>query len=335
MSSEFDFIRQIRSRPSHQTDNLVCGIGDDAAIIRQRTGRETLISTDLLVEDVHFSLAYFSPFALGHKTLAVSLSDIAAMGGRPEYALLSLGIPAELSSAEKFWEEFFDGYFALADEFGVTLIGGDTSSSPHKLVIDSIIMGQCEQGQAVRRDGARVGDAIYVTGKLGASAAGLKLLQQGMKPEGAVGTQRELLKAHLLPQPRVEFAKYLNALQIPHAMMDVSDGLGQDLSHICTESRVSAVLDAEKIPIADGVGKVAGGKTQAFKLAISGGEDYELLFTTDPATGPQLREFSKQFEMPVTRIGEIIVADAGTPALFLRRAGKPVQLTPQGFDHFS
>jgi thiamine-monophosphate kinase len=333
MSGEFDFIQQIRSRTSSQANHLICGIGDDAAIIEQRTGCETLISTDLLMENVHFSLEYFPPSALGHKTLAVSLSDIAAMGGRPQYALLSLGIPKTLSPAKKFWQEFFDGYFTLADEHKVTLIGGDTSSSPDKLVIDSIVMGQCEQRQAIRRSGAKVGDAIYVTGKLGASAAGLKLFQQGIGPGNAVSAQRELLKAHLWPQPRVEFAKYLVAICHIHSMTDVSDGLAQDLSHLCTESRVSAILDAEKIPIAEGVGKVAKNKAQAFDLAISGGEDYELLFTTEPDNDRSLRQFSLQIAVPITRLGEII-APENSP-LFLRRADKITPLAARGFDHFS
>ncbi|MEK7830632.1 MAG: AIR synthase related protein, partial [Acidobacteriota bacterium] len=186
MPSEFDFIKQIQRKAAAQSAaDLVLGIGDDAAIWREQSGRESLVTVDLLVEDVDFKLEYAPPRWLGHKALAVSLSDIAAMGGAPKFSLLTLSIPPNLKSQipnlkfENFWEEFFAGYFELAAKHGVALIGGDISSAPDRLTIDSVVIGQCQVGRAVRRDGAKVGDAIYVTGSIGASAVGLKLLLSG------------------------------------------------------------------------------------------------------------------------------------------------------------
>src|SRR5215510_4825145 len=175
MQSEFDFIKSIRDRASKSSaQDLVLGIGDDAAILNEREGRETLVTVDLLVEEIDFKLEYAPPCFLGHKALAVSLSDIAAMSGAPAFSLLTLSIPrqSQISNlkSDVFWEQFFAGYFALAEEHSVTLIGGDISSTPDRLTVDSIVIERCRTGDAVRRSGAKVGDAIYLTGSVGASA---------------------------------------------------------------------------------------------------------------------------------------------------------------------
>jgi thiamine-monophosphate kinase len=215
MSGEFDFIKRIRQQAAQQSSvDLVCGIGDDAAIWREQTNRERLITVDLLVEDIDFKLDYTPPRWLGHKTLAVSLSDIAAMGGAPQFSLLTLAIPkVNPQSAVRhpqFWEEFFAGYFALAAQHGVTLIGGDISATPASLALDSIVIGQCQKGQAVQRNGARGGDAIYVTGALGSAAAGLRLLLNGVRVNEAEDSLvQTALRAQLKPEPRVEFGRRL------------------------------------------------------------------------------------------------------------------------------
>ncbi len=364
MPSEFDFIQTIRQQAAKQAQSagdLVFGIGDDAAIWREQTGRETLITVDLLVEDVDFKLDYAPPRWLGHKALAVSLSDIAAMGGKPKFALLTLAIPPDLKSqisnlkSEIFWEEFFAGYFTLAEKHRVQLIGGDISSAPDRLTIDSIVIGQCQAGRAVRRNGAKAGDAIYVTGSLGASAAGLKLLLNGARVGDAVrspafrrqtfasesptegGTTNAIqsaMRAHLKPEPRVEFGQRLGELSLANAMIDVSDGLAQDLAHICEDSGVSAVIDFDAVPVAAEISLVTVTPDDGFDLAVSGGEDFELLFIADPKNEVALMAFAADCQLRLTRIGEIISADP-SPSVLLRRAGTVMALPIRGFDHFA
>jgi thiamine-monophosphate kinase len=314
--SEFTFIQKIRERAAQHSSEAILGIGDDTAILPERAGRERLITADLLIEDVHFKLNYTPMHCLAHKALAVSLSDIAAMGGKPEFSLLTLGIPKSLLALN--WDEFFASYFALAEKFGVTLIGGDTSSSPDKLVIDSIVMGSCESGKAIRRSTAKIGDAIFVTGTLGASTAGLQLL---LKDEVE---KNNSITAHLMPQPRVEFGIAAGASSMVHSMMDVSDGLAQDLSHLCAESNVSAVLHAEAIPVAPNAN---------FEQALSGGEDYELLFTANHIDEDALQKFAQTCGLRLTCIGEIIKQT--TDPVFLNRAENIQPLKTKGFDHFN
>lgn len=347
MKSEFEFIKRIRAEAARHADisaDLICGIGDDTAIISEREGRETLITTDLLVEDVDFKLDYAPPRCLGHKALAVSLSDVAAMGGTPRYSLLTLGIPRRdpqssifNPQSNEFWEEFFAGYFALAEKCGVTLIGGDLSSAPERLTIDSIVIGHCRRGQAVRRSGARVGDGVYMTGEVGRSAAGLGLLRRGKRmSEGEVGLAQKAMRAHLMPEARVEFGRRVGESGLAHAMIDVSDGLTQDLAHICEESRVSAVIDYGAVPVADEVRLVAEDKEAAFALAVSGGEDYELLFMAGQEAEADLMEMSRVCQVRLTRIGEVTALDEGAESrLRLRRDGRLEELAAHGYDHFA
>lgn len=334
--SEFAFINRIRAQAARRTalqNDLLCGIGDDAAIVRERDGRALLVTTDLLVEDVDFQLAYAPPRWLGHKALAVSLSDIAAMGAAPRYSLLTLGIPEKLQDTEDFWTAFLDGYFALAEQHGVALIGGDISSMPERLTIDSIVLGECRAGTALRRSGARAGDGIYLTGSIGASAAGLKLLLLGAQVyENRDDEVQAALRAHLKPEPRVAFGRRLGARGLAHAMIDVSDGLAQDLAHLCNESGVGAMLDFDAVPIAAEVTLVVEDQADAFNLAVSGGEDYELLFTASGEDEGGLLEISRACHLRLTRIGEIM---EGPGSLWLRRDGKTEPLAVRGYDHFA
>lgn len=341
MQSEFAFINRIRAQAAYRpARGLVCGIGDDAAVFGEQTGRETLATADLLIEDVHFKLEYAPPRMLGHKALAVSLSDIAAMGGEPRFALLSLGLPqAAIHSpqADEFWEEFFAGYLTLAEKYGVTLIGGDTSASPDKLVIDSVVMGGCAAGRAVRRSGARLGDAIFVTGKLGGSAAGLQLLQRGARVQNGIddATQRAL-RAHLMPQPRIEFGRMIGERTLAHTMMDVSDGLAQDLAHICEESGTAAVIDFDAVPVAAETALVTESAQAQFNLAIGGGEDYELLLTAAPQSANALHQAARECRVELTRIGEIIARgrESHSSLLLLRRGAMVEPMVVHGYDHF-
>jgi thiamine-monophosphate kinase len=336
MPSEFDFIDRIRKQAAGRADaDLILGIGDDAAILRERSGRETLVTVDLLVEEIDFKLESAPPHWLGHKALAVSLSDIAAMGGVPRFSLLTLGVPGSRPQSEKFWDDFFAGYFALAARHGVSLIGGDISSTPDRLTLDSFVIGHCASGKSVRRGQARIGDKIYLTGYVGASAAGLRLLLQGARAEADGNSlTQQALRAHLRPEPRVGFGARIGEAGAAHAMIDVSDGLSQDLAHICQESRVAAIIDFDSLPIAEEVKLVADNREEAFSLAVSGGEDFELLLTSGEDSEDELFALARDCKLKLTRIGEIIRADQSKSAVLLRRNDEIKPLSTRGFDHF-
>ena len=333
MNGEFDFIQRIRDRAAKQhSAGVTLGIGDDAAALAQRDGRETLVTVDLLVEGVDFKLDYAVPAWLGHKALAVSLSDIAAMGGAPHFALLTLAIPKDDARlTESFWEEFFTGYFALAEAHNVTLVGGDISASPAGLAIDSVVLGECSGGKAVRRAGAQAGDDIYVTGQVGASTAGLHLLLAGARvDEAETSLQQAALRAHLRPEPRVEFGRLLGEDGWATAMIDISDGLSQDLAQICTASGVGAIVDFDSVPIAEALDLIAPPRNVAFNLAVSGGEDYELIFTANRDHRAQLLELGERLKLNLSCIGEIA---PGNGQLYLRHDGELSDLPVRGYDH--
>ncbi|MCI0337533.1 MAG: thiamine-phosphate kinase, partial [Acidobacteria bacterium] len=315
--------------------DLLLGIGDDAAILREQSGRETLLTVDLLVEEIDFKLEYTLPRWLGHKALAVSLSDIAAMGGTPRFSLLTLGISKTNPQSDEFWEEFFAGYHALADEHGVTLIGGDLSSTFDRLTIDSLVVGHCTSGRAIRRSGARVGDAIYMTGCVGASAAGLKLLLQGARVnEKERSLLQKALRTHLKPEPPVAFGRQIGEFGLAHAMIDVSDGLAQDLAHICEESRVGAIIETAAVPVAEEVSLIAEGPESASAFAISSGEDFELLLTANNDLEERLFEIAESCEIKITRIGEIIENRHNSHPVLIRCDGDVKPLLVRGYDHF-
>jgi thiamine-monophosphate kinase len=343
MPGEFDFIKRIREQTAKQTKTgLILGIGDDAAILSHQigwAGRETLITVDLMVEEIDFKIVYAPPRWLGHKALAVSLSDIAAMGGQPRFSLLTLGIPRSdqrsAISDQQFWEEFFAGYFALAEKHGVALIGGDISATPAQLTIDSFVLGDCAAGRALRRSGAQIGDAIYLTGSVGASAAGLKLLLEGARVNEAEGSLlQRALRAQLRPTPPISFGKLIGESGLAHAAIDVSDGLTQDLAHLCEESGVAAMIDYDSIPIAVEVGLVEQEPTAAFNFAVSGGEDFELLLTADGAAGSESRQMAESSAASLTHIGEIVVRESAQDLVFLRLQKDIKPLPPRGFEHF-
>ena len=360
--SELDFIRKIRRRALKQIEaqlsdsprrrvsasprpvdssliphpsSLRTGIGDDAAVIRQTSGRDTVITADLLVEEIDFRLAYMPAQLLGHKALAVSLSDIAAMGARPRWALVSLGVPPDIWRSS-FVDDFYEGFFALAEEFDVTLVGGDVSRTPERIVVDSIVMGETTSGGAVLRSGARPGDHIFVTGTLGGAAAGLKLLEQGAEKvkrasEREVRMIENLIRRHTEPVPRTGWGIFLGEDRLATSMIDLSDGLSSDLAHICEESSVGARLEAARIPINPNVTRLCGRRAlDPLMLALHGGEDFELLFTVRPQ---DIRRLPKRIDgASVTYIGDItdkarqILISEGSHVWDLERGG---------FEHFS
>src|SRR5918911_2296077 len=346
--SEFDFVRRIRQRALNQIEksknsssliphpsSLSFGIGDDAAVIQQQTGRDTVVTADLLVEEIDFHLSTTTPWLLGYKALAVSLSDIAAMGARPHYALLSIGLPQEIWDSD-FIDELYEGFFALADTYNVALIGGDVSRTPERIVIDSIIIGEAARGRAVYRSGARPGDHIFVTGSLGGAAAGLRLLERGARlrrksPRSSNQRATEgLLLRQLRPEPRVPWGALLGEEHLATAMIDISDGLSSDLAHLCTESRVGALLNASRVPIAPAVVHLCGRRAlDPLLLALHGGEDFELLFTIRPR---DLRWLPRALgDVPATYIGDV-TRDAGQ--IRLSEGSRVWTLEPGGFEHF-
>jgi thiamine-monophosphate kinase len=335
--NEFDFIEGLRARvgDNRHPSELLRGIGDDAAVIRQSSGRDTLVTADLLVEDIDFHRDSTSPRLLGHKALAVSLSDIAAMGGRPRWALLSLGVPKDVWNSD-FVEEFYKGFLALANRYDVELIGGDLSRTTGKIVIDSIVSGECASGQAILRKGASVGDQLFVTGSLGGSAAGLRLIERGahMKQNNMPAEEAEsieqLLNCHQKPQPRVGWGLVLGEEGLASAMIDISDGLSSDLDHLCRESGVGALIESARLPKNQHVEALCGRRAlDPLMLALHGGEDFELLFTVRPADVARLP--SRVDGVAISCIGEI-TAEAGK--IKIAEKDRIWNLEPKGFEHF-
>jgi thiamine-monophosphate kinase len=290
------------------------GIGDDTAVLRVPPRRELLVTTDFSIENVHFRRAWHPPESIGHRCLARGLSDIAAMGGTPLACFLSLGLTAKVP--RKWIEGFFQGLLHLARRYKVQLAGGDISSA-QQIMADIVVLGTAPTGKAILRSSARPGDHIYVSGKLGASAAVLRQLSAGKRARAAKSD------SHFYPQPRLEIGQWLRQHKAATSMIDLSDGLSVDLAHICKESRVSARIEAATIPVAE---------TSSLELALHGGEDYELLFTAAPHTKlPPLIA-----GVPITRIGVVRKLTNYSPAIqILRQNGSVHTLEQHGWEHFS
>jgi thiamine-monophosphate kinase len=310
--SERELIRHIR-RSARVGKSVVTGIGDDCAVLRVPPGHEVLVTTDFTIENVHFRRDWHPPELVGRRCLTRGLSDIAAMGGEPLAAFLSLAVASDVP--QKWVNRFLEGLLNLAEEFKVPLAGGDTAQSPGGIQADIVVVGSVPKGKAVLRSGAKAGDRIYVTGELGGSAAVLARLAES-RPVGAASSR------HLRPLARVAVGQWLRRRGVASAMIDVSDGLSTDLGHICEESRVGAEIEAEAIPRARvGLGK----KRVALELALHGGDDYELLFTS-AATVP-----SVVAGVRVTRIGR---TTKSAPMRLIEKDGKARPLKPGGWEHF-
>jgi thiamine-monophosphate kinase len=308
---EKSLVERIRRAAATQGQRASQGIGDDCAVLPLPRGHEALVTTDFSLEDVHFRREWHPPDSVGHRCLARGLSDIAAMGGIPRAAFLSLALPDELPQS---WvDKFIAGLLKLAAQFSVPLAGGDTAQSPSGILADIVVLGSVPAGKAILRSGARPGDFLYVTGTLGSAAAALNQLRDGesLRPR--------LHPKHFYPQPRVAVGQFLREKKLASAMIDISDGLSTDLGHVCEESGTGAVVYAEALP-------VAGGKV-GLTLALHGGDEYELLFTAGPE-----RRIPKQIAgVPVTRIGEIL---SGKYMRLATADGKTQPLKPAGWEHF-
>jgi thiamine-monophosphate kinase len=315
MRSEFELIQNIKDGYSLRY------VGDDCAVLPQNGEMDLLMTADLLVEDIDFRLEWTTPELIGHKSLAVSLSDVAAMGGTPVWSMLSLGIPEHLWKSD-FIDKFYEGWFALANEFKVELIGGDISRTPDKLVIDSVVGGEVAKGTAIVRSGAKPSDKIYVTGTLGGAAGGLELLENDARI-GDIASQ-SLVLSQLQPQPKVVLGKLLQSQHIATSLIDLSDGLSSDLRHICDASGVGAQIIAENIPINPHLAAHFPPE-KCLEMALNGGEDLELLFTTSEKIS------SYPDSLQFTHIGEV-TANVGTIELSV--GGESCRLPPKGYRHF-
>ena len=318
MPSEFDIIQKYFTRTARRT---VLGVGDDAALVRVAADHELAVSTDMLLAERHF-FSDDDPEALGHKALAVNLSDLAAMGATPRWALLSIALP-EVN--ERWLTRFAAGWFALAESHRVALIGGDTTKGP--LTISVTIMGEVPKGQALRRAGAKVGDEIWVSGTLGDAALALAYLQHHIQltPHDAAAVLPRLHR----PTPRVKLGQKL--LGLANSAIDISDGLLADLGHVLQASGVGAEIRFEALPMSPTVRGYLAHEV-ARKAALTGGDDYELCFSAKPARHDEIVRLGRRLKLPLSCIGAI----TRKPGVMVRDAGNHVfDFKETGFDHFA
>lgn len=319
MPSEFELIRRYFNRPCAHTD---LSVGDDAALVRPASGMQLAISTDMLIAGTHF-FPDTDPCDLGWKALAVNLSDLAAMGAQARWAVLGLALP---DVDEPWLSRFADGLFHCADQYGVDLVGGDTTRGP--LAISVTIFGEVPNGSAIRRDGAHPGDEIWISGQPGQAALGLACLQQRITLPTAARTR--CIHALQHPEPRIALGLALRG--VASAMLDVSDGLIGDLNHILERSGCGAEIDASLLPLAP---LLAAGADEplARRALLAGGDDYELLFSAPPSMQTTLAALSTQLQLPLTRIGHITEHRG---QLLLREVdGRLLPPLVSGYDHFA
>jgi thiamine-monophosphate kinase len=323
MDTEDQLIERVRNTVPHLAGGLRVGIGDDAAVIVPRKGTEWVVTTDAFLENVHFLRKVHAPGVVGYKALARATSDVAAMGARPRYFFLSLAIP---STCTKSWLDGFLGGVAMAaNQFGLTLAGGDTTKFPSVLV-NLTVMGEVAAGRAVLRSGAKPGDLIFVSGRLGEAELGLELILKGLHRNRR---WRGLLRKHVRPEPRLALGHWLADRGYASAMIDTSDGLSTDLGHVCKASGIGARVFAGKIPVVQVPPELQRKGFDPLRLAVNGGEDYELLFTVPKRLARRVPQ--DVTGVPVTSIGEIT---RGKEVVLVDSRGKTNAMRPGGWDPF-
>jgi thiamine-monophosphate kinase len=339
MIDELSALRRIKERFESVSKSVLLGIGDDAAAVKIHPERLLLATTDSQVEGVHFIKGLISAKDLGRKSVAVSVSDIGAMGGIPKFFLSSIGFSKE--EDESFLEDLMDGFHVGAEEFKVELIGGNLSASD-RLFLDTAVLGEVEPHLMVKRSGAKAGDSIYVSGTPGDSALGLKILQNKEKIVGAPGRSPllsfgekddYLISRHVTPQPRLTLGRGLAKGCLATSMIDISDGLILDLERITVEYGLGAEIYVDQIPISSYYRERVGDFIRhPYELALSGGEDYELLFTSPKQKNEEIKELSLRLNIEITEIGHV------TPEPHLRvldSEKKEVEVKGRGFIHFN
>jgi thiamine-monophosphate kinase len=324
---EFGFIERIRPDCIVRPEHIVKAIGDDAAVFKTESDRLMLLTTDMLVERVHFIRKATSPFNLGRKSLAVNLSDIAAMGGSASDAFVNIAVPDTVDL--DFLEEVYRGIKHSAAEFAVNILGGDTTGSRKDLVINVAVIGYVAADEVLLRSGAKIGDVVFSTGYLGNSRAGLHLLQNASERDGL----EELVQAHCLPRPHLNEGRFLATQPQVHAAIDVSDGLSSDLGHIIRESAAGARIYGDRLPISDHLKTFCSRfGYDPIQYALAGGEDYTLLCTVDPRHAEAIAaDFRQQFDRPLFALGEI--TDSGRIE-WVDAAGGIHPIESTGWNHF-
>ncbi len=326
---EFGFIKRISRGCLIRPQSVIKAIGDDAAAFIPEPGEAILVTTDLLVERIHFLRDATSGFNLGYKALSVNLSDIAAMGGTAREAFISIAVPENCSI--DFLEDLYKGMKRLAAEFDVNLLGGDTTRSKADLVINISVLGSAFEKEILYRNTAQHGDIICSTGFLGDSRAGLYLIINNIEADS--NELKPLLDAHVMPKPYLREGRFFASQRGVHAVIDVSDGLSSDIGHIAEQSNVGIRLYSEKIPVSDNLEKFCTGfDFDPVEYALAGGEDYTLLCTISPDKVDHIAaNYLKRFRNPLYQIGEI--TDSGKMELVLSD-GQIRSFTPSGWDHF-
>ena len=329
---ERELIEQIRRLVGGNSDELLQGIGDDCAVISKTTDTAWLLTMDTLLEGVHFDLDLHPPEQLAEKSLAVNVSDIAAMGGKPLFVLLSLGLPRGFD--EEWFGRFSSGLARALEDYGCLLIGGDTVASPGPVALTLTVVGEAQVSKILYRSKARIGDSIWVSGSLGLSAAGFELLHMDrVAPELQL-----LLDAHLRPRARVDLGMKLAESGLVHAMMDISDGLATDLAHLARASGVGAKIFGNHLVIHPALKQAAAMLDKdPLQWMLQGGEDYELLFTAAPEKSDQLVQLTASSGLSLSRVGTVV---SGSGVTLVTGGGvgetgmREIPVSYQGFDHF-
>ncbi len=331
---EFGLIERLTSGLGPGDGSVVVGVGDDCAVIDDGGDGLLLVTTDLMAQGIHF-LSGTDPTRLGDKLLSVNLSDIAAMGGTPRHAVIAVAIPPALDV--EYLDGVYEGLRRRADRHGVSLVGGDTTSSRSGLVLSLTLTGRGEPGRVLTRDGALPGDRVLVSGTLGDSGAGLILARSMAEGSDAPDLTADdiafLRTRHERPEPRVELGRSLAATDGTHSAIDLSDGLASDLGHICRRSAVGAVVDVSRLPLSDALRRHAAATGDDPRgLALAAGEDYELCVTADPVAAPRLAAAAESFGLPLTDVGEIV---EGRPSIhWTDGPDSPIAPPIPGWDHF-
>lgn len=330
---EFELIRALKQRYGATDARIVLGMGDDAAVIAPRRGDRCLLTTDLLAEGIHFDRATAAFADIGFRAAAANLSDIAAMGGSPDFLLVSLAIPRDGTVRQV--EQLYSGMMAACRPYRVKLIGGDTSASTGGWFVGITLVGSAGTGRILLRSGAKAGDDLYVTGTLGDSRAGLGLMQRRKGPGRSLDAsqRRFLLQRHLRPTARIREGLWLATSGWATSAIDVSDGLSGDLRHLCAESRVGALVEVSALPISSACREYAlSVKQDAIALALAGGEDYELLFTVPARHRASFQRVSARRRCRVTRVGRMTAAKEGLQ-MTLSDGGRR-SLPIRSYEHF-